>query len=633
MIGSNVGRRIVVAAVCGGALASPAIASAQGRILCGGTGVTQGGIRAFNADGTNRINLTPEGNDGPIKDNGNEVARGGEFFPSFANGKIAFESNRSGDGARVFIMDADGTNVRQVTTVPSLGTNVGDHAPTLSPDGTKIAFLSCRTGTGSDALGCRQLWIVNADGTNLHRVVTDPAATESGVAWDPTSTKLAFRGTHNFGGAYHNVIGTMNADGTNESVIKSVDSPRVTSAIDWSPDGSRILWTADTFDPNIVRILLVSNSSETSIASATLGSIDPSQGNVRFSFDSTKIVYDDFNKPTTINLDGTGKVSLPVTGGSLCNGLFWMGGAAIPTPAAFTLTPATACIFTGSPATLTATLLDGANNVITHGSTGWSESGINLGAPTFAIIEKQVFAGGGDGTYVFSATNAGITASATVVVANTRADLVVTSTPSATQLTVGANVTYVIAVKNNGPSNATSVRLVDGLPAELTLVSATASQGSCSGADAGAPDGGAPAISCALGTLANGATTTVTVIAHTIATGTIASTASVTSGIPDCNATDDSATATVTVANPPPIDAGVDASVADGGGTDASTPNDAGSPQQADSGFSFDAGAPPEHHDSSICSVGHGIAGSPLGSPLAAALAFLVAFARRVRRR
>ncbi len=63
-------------------------------------------------------------------------------------------------------------------------------------------------------------------------------------------------------------------------------------------------------------------------------------------------------------------------------------------------------------------------------------------------------------------------------------------------------VTYTLRVRNNGRVSATGVTLADPLPAGLTLVSATPSQGSCSGA-----------VTCDLGGLAVFASATVTVVA------------------------------------------------------------------------------------------------------------------------
>ena len=69
----------------------------------------------------------------------------------------------------------------------------------------------------------------------------------------------------------------------------------------------------------------------------------------------------------------------------------------------------------------------------------------------------------------------------------------------------GGTVTWTLVVSNGGPSAATGVTLEDPLPPGLTFVSATPSQGACSEA------GGT--VSCALGTIASGASAQVTIVA------------------------------------------------------------------------------------------------------------------------
>ncbi|HEX7150879.1 MAG TPA: IPTL-CTERM sorting domain-containing protein [Thermoanaerobaculia bacterium] len=121
-----------------------------------------------------------------------------------------------------------------------------------------------------------------------------------------------------------------------------------------------------------------------------------------------------------------------------------------------------------------------------------------------------------------------------VPIAPAEADLSITKSTASTTATTGSNVTYTITVSNNGPTAATNVVVSDDLPAGLTFVSATPSQGTCNASDP---------ISCNLGTLANGASATVTVVANVSATGgTIANTASVDGAETDPNGGNNSST-------------------------------------------------------------------------------------------
>jgi uncharacterized repeat protein (TIGR01451 family) len=83
------------------------------------------------------------------------------------------------------------------------------------------------------------------------------------------------------------------------------------------------------------------------------------------------------------------------------------------------------------------------------------------------------------------------------------ADVAVTQTDSPDPVIAGNTLTYTINVKNNGPSPATGVVLTDTLPGDATFQSATSTQGSCSRSG--------QKVTCNIGTLASGASKTVTV--------------------------------------------------------------------------------------------------------------------------
>jgi len=113
------------------------------------------------------------------------------------------------------------------------------------------------------------------------------------------------------------------------------------------------------------------------------------------------------------------------------------------------------------------------------------------------------------------------------------ADLeVVSKTASPDPVRSGENLTYVISVRNNGPVDATNVVVSDTLAALVatgSLQSVTPSQGTCTPP---APANGASiTLSCNLGTLANGASATITVVVRPLVatSGTRRNTASISS--------------------------------------------------------------------------------------------------------
>ena len=104
--------------------------------------------------------------------------------------------------------------------------------------------------------------------------------------------------------------------------------------------------------------------------------------------------------------------------------------------------------------------------------------------------------------------------------------------------TTGAAASYVATVKNLGPNQALSAALAFNLDSSFIINSITASQGTC---------GAGTSFRCDLGSLANGASATVTVSATPTTSGTFASSAAVTSVSYDPTSANNQATGSTTV--------------------------------------------------------------------------------------
>ncbi|HEY4278999.1 MAG TPA: DUF11 domain-containing protein [Conexibacter sp.] len=126
------------------------------------------------------------------------------------------------------------------------------------------------------------------------------------------------------------------------------------------------------------------------------------------------------------------------------------------------------------------------------------------------------------------------------------ADLSITKTPAATQVSAGGQIMYVLVVRNNGPSDATGVKVEDPMAAGLTLVSAQPGQGRCSVADG--------RVSCDLGSLAVGGSTQILVTATTLTSAACPVNVATVHGDqqdPDSRNNSDSARVCTTVTVPP----------------------------------------------------------------------------------
>lgn len=75
--------------------------------------------------------------------------------------RIAFISTKGGATPQIFVANADGSGVRQLTEGSS------NASPAWSPDGRKIIFSSNR---GKKNEGDYDLWVMNADGSNPQHI-------------------------------------------------------------------------------------------------------------------------------------------------------------------------------------------------------------------------------------------------------------------------------------------------------------------------------------------------------------------------------------------------------------------------------------------------------------------------------
>jgi uncharacterized repeat protein (TIGR01451 family) len=114
-----------------------------------------------------------------------------------------------------------------------------------------------------------------------------------------------------------------------------------------------------------------------------------------------------------------------------------------------------------------------------------------------------------------------------------QADIAVALGGSPNPVRNGANLTYTISVKNGGPTSAPAVVMNDTLPSGTVFVSSKTTQGNCV---TPAP-GTTGTVTCNLGTLNNGSTTTITLVVAVRAPGgsTLVNTVSATAGAPDPN--------------------------------------------------------------------------------------------------
>jgi Tol biopolymer transport system component len=159
------------------------------------------------------------------------------------NDRIAYSSGRTG-ASEIWIMNLDGSGQIQITNAPGFE----KLHPVWSPDCKQLAYAQW------DLQGLHvSIWIVNVDGSEAHQATTgtgwynyrsgniiNTADDANSPDWNPVSGQLIFwSGTARVKGQ----IWAMWPDGTGR--IQLTHNPSYTNSDDpeWSPDGTKILYT------------------------------------------------------------------------------------------------------------------------------------------------------------------------------------------------------------------------------------------------------------------------------------------------------------------------------------------------------------------------------------------------------
>ncbi len=164
--------------------------------------------------------------------------------------KIVFVRNYSSATAQVWVMDADGSNQRNLSNY-EWGFS---RFPAWSPDGGKIAFQRWN-----------DIWVMDADGSNQTQLTFAPSGGYMKPTWSPDGSQIAVTNGLNFEGE----IFVMNADGSN--ITKIADGVHPT----WQSLPALSLTASDSPDPvlpgaELTYTLEVANNHALTAAGATL---------------------------------------------------------------------------------------------------------------------------------------------------------------------------------------------------------------------------------------------------------------------------------------------------------------------------------------------------------------------------
>jgi Tol biopolymer transport system component len=155
------------------------------------------------------------------------------------NRKIAFvrssEVANAQTVAAVYAINQDRTGLQKLTPDEE---SIADLA--WSPDGTRLAMVASQ-GSNGTSNGYPQIYVMNADGSDLTQLTRDPSSQYLDPAWSPDGTRIVFARWSDDGissGLY-----LISADGDGETRV--TDSAALDSSPSWFPDGSALLFKRD----------------------------------------------------------------------------------------------------------------------------------------------------------------------------------------------------------------------------------------------------------------------------------------------------------------------------------------------------------------------------------------------------
>ena len=163
-------------------------------------------------------------------------------------------------------------------------------SPAWSPDGQKIAAWDMISD---------HLFTMNQDGSNGQLIRTYAAF----PSWSPQARgKIVFQ-DYSEGSSG---LGTVNVDGSGYAQLTTAGSD---SRPDWSPDGSSIVFTRTTAGNLEIYAVSPDSGQEVRLTNTPVSELTPD-----FSPDGSKILFSAGGQLHTMNVDGTGRTPLPLSG-------------------------------------------------------------------------------------------------------------------------------------------------------------------------------------------------------------------------------------------------------------------------------------------------------------------------------
>ena len=162
--------------------------------------------------------------------------------PHSAAGHLVFASYRDGD-EEIYMGKNDLSGLKRLTT--SSGT---DEQPNLSPDGSRIAFVSARSGTP-------RIWTMDSTGANQTALSTgsESYVPESAPSWSPSGTQLVYTSTRSGLSQLFVIAATGGTPVQLTNEMNGAFNPV------WSADGARLYYVSVVGAPSLRVVTVATN--------------------------------------------------------------------------------------------------------------------------------------------------------------------------------------------------------------------------------------------------------------------------------------------------------------------------------------------------------------------------------------
>jgi Tol biopolymer transport system component len=156
-----------------------------------------------------------------------------------ANGSLIVYPDNEVTTRSLILVRPDGTGRREIG--PAGGTCC-PQLPSLSPDGTKLAYFAYPQDQGPDGPGY-EIYVVSTDGSGEAIDVSNNPGEDWWPVWSPDGSRIAFVSSAPGTGFSPGSLHVVNADGTDQTTLTPAGGVWQPA---WSPDGTRIVYAGGT---------------------------------------------------------------------------------------------------------------------------------------------------------------------------------------------------------------------------------------------------------------------------------------------------------------------------------------------------------------------------------------------------